>query len=279
MIIDFHTHIFTHGVKERREEYCSHDACFGMLYSKPNAKLCTAEELLNGMDERGIAKSVILNIGWVSHELCIKSNDYILESAAKYPGRLIGFCSIQPSDPENALKELDRCRQAGAKGIGELRPDVQGFDLRNTGLMRPLVDYASENNMTMLLHSSEPVGHEYAGKGSVSPASLYGFVSSYPELKVVLAHLGGGLAFYESMPEVARSLSNTFYDTAAAPFLYRSEVYNALMSITGSKKLLFGSDWPLMDPVKVVTHIESANLSEAEKQDILHLNAERLLSA
>src|SRR4030042_5567793 len=97
MIVDFHTHVVPPGIKERRDEYLGRDACFSLLYAEPEAKLVTAEELITAMDEHEIDKSVILNLGWVSHELCVETNDYILESVARYPGRLIGFCAIQPS--------------------------------------------------------------------------------------------------------------------------------------------------------------------------------------
>src|SRR4030043_1783265 len=97
VIIDFHTHVIPPYVKERRADYISRDYRFSLLYSQPKAKLVTAEETVAALDEYGIDKAVILNLGWQSHELCIETNDYILESVTKHPGRLIGFCTIQPS--------------------------------------------------------------------------------------------------------------------------------------------------------------------------------------
>ncbi len=130
MIIDFHTHVVPPGIKERRDKYLGRDACFSLLYAEPKAKLITAKELITAMDEYEINRSVILNLGWTSHELCVETNDYILESISRYPERLIGFCAIQPLAKDKAIKELERCAQNGAKGIGEMRPDVQGFDLK-----------------------------------------------------------------------------------------------------------------------------------------------------
>src|SRR4030043_244801 len=128
MIIDFHTHVVPPRIKERRDEYLGRDACFSLLYAEPEAKLITAEELITAMDEYEIDKSVILNLGWVSHELCVETNDYILEAIARYPKRLIGFCAIQPLAGDKALKELERCALNGVKGVGGMRPDVQGVD-------------------------------------------------------------------------------------------------------------------------------------------------------
>ena len=48
---------------------------------------------------------MVLNIGWCSNELCRETNDYIMESVARYPDRLIGFCAVQPGEPDAALRE------------------------------------------------------------------------------------------------------------------------------------------------------------------------------
>lgn len=109
-MIDFHTHVVSPRMKERREEYAGRDACFSLLYSQPKAKLATAEELIASMDEFGVDKSVILGLGLVSHELCVEVNDHILESIARYPRRLIGFCTVQPNAGDKALREMElRC--------------------------------------------------------------------------------------------------------------------------------------------------------------------------
>src|SRR4030042_1423804 len=136
VIIDFHTHIASPQIKARRAEYAVRDACFYLLYSQPKARLVTAEEVIGDMDECGIDKSVILNLGWQSHEMCVETNDYILESLAKYPQRLIGFCAIQPLAGDKAIREIERCAQNGAKGIGEIRPDIQGFDFKDSAIMK-----------------------------------------------------------------------------------------------------------------------------------------------
>jgi len=103
VIIDFHTHIFPPWLRERRDEYAKSDPCFSLLYSQPKARMATAEELVASMDEAGIDLSVVLNAGWVSHELCVKTNDYILDSVSRYPTRLVGFCAIQPRAEDAAI--------------------------------------------------------------------------------------------------------------------------------------------------------------------------------
>ena len=200
MVIDFHTHVFPPRMKNNRDKYVDADPCFATLYAKKDAKLATAEELIASMDEVGIDISVITNVGWTTHEMCVETNDYILESIARYTDRLIGFATVLPQAQEAAIAELERCAKEGIKGIGEIRPDTQLIDLTDEGIMAPFVEALCRHNLILLTHASEPVGHEYPGKGAVTPEMLYPFITRFPDLTIVCAHWGGGLPFYALMP-------------------------------------------------------------------------------
>jgi len=276
MIIDFHTHVFPPQIKKNRSKYIDSDPCFAILYSEKNTKLTTADELIDSMDKEGVDISVIVNIGWVTHELCVETNDYILESVARYPERLIGFCSVQPNSYEAAVAEIERCAKGGMRGVGEIRPDMQLFDLRDE-LMIPIIEILRKRKLILLTHASEPVGHRYPGKGIITPAMLYPFIASFPDLTVVCAHWGGGLPFYALMPEVKQAMRNVFFDTAASPYLYSPQVYNQVISLVGSDRILFGSDYPVMTPGRLLKEINSLDLPEETKNLILSGNAQRLL--
>jgi uncharacterized protein len=277
MIIDFHTHIFPERLIRDRSEYCHRDLCFAELYSNEKAKLATVDDLLREMDVCGIDKSVVLNIGWENNDICIETNDYILESQSRYPDRIIGFCTLQPNAGDKAVKELERCIRGGARGIGEMRPDKQDFDLSGNHALADIVDIMVKNNIIFLLHSSEPIGHIYDGKGEVTPDKLYSFILKYPEINIVCAHWGGGLPFYALMPEVDISLKNVYFDTAASPFLYKPEIIGHVSAITGAGKILFGSDYPLMSPRKVISYIDSIEIKADDRMKILGENASKLL--
>ena len=279
MIVDFHTHIFPPGIRDNRESYSGRDPCFDVLYANPKAKIATAEDIVHNMDEEGIDVSVVLNIGWSNHELCVETNDYIMEAIARYPERLVGFCAVQPLAGDRAVKELERCVRGGIRGIGELRCDTQGFDLAATNMMSPIVDTALRNGLILLTHSSEPVGHSYPGKGHIGPAILYRFVQAFPEATIVLAHWGGGLPFYALMPEVRKALANVYFDTAASPFLYQDAIFEHVTQIIGADRVIFGSDFPLITQGRIVKSVRSSNLTEEAKRLILGDNAQRILAA
>jgi hypothetical protein len=278
MIVDFHTHILPPGLRGNRGRYLGSDTSFDLLYNDPKAKISTAEELIANMDKESINVSVVLNIGWSSHELCRETNDYIMEAIARYPRRLVGFCAVQPLAGEKAIVELERCVKSGVKGIGELRCDTQGFDFADKAIMDAIAQVAMKHRLIILTHASEPVGHSYSGKGNITPGLLYSFITNYPELTLVCAHWGGGLPFYALMPEVAKALSNVYFDTAASPWLYRDEIFKHVTEILGAEKVLYGSDYPLMKQSKLVKSIRALSLSEESKSMILGGNAQRLLS-
>ena len=277
MIIDFHTHIFSPRIKKDPAGYIARDPCFATLYSSPKAKIATADELVAAMDRDGVDISVVLNIGWTTPELCIETNDYILESVARFPKRLVGFGAIQPRYMDAALAEIERCAAGGLKGVGELRPDVQAFDITNKALMTPLVEALVKHKQILLTHASEPVGHQYPGKGTVTPDILYRFITAFPQLTVVCAHWGGGLPLFALMPEVKKALGNVYFDTAASPFLYSPRIYPQVVSLVGADKILFGSDYPLMPSTRLLTEIKSLGLDGETEGLILGGNAQRLL--
>jgi predicted TIM-barrel fold metal-dependent hydrolase len=277
MIIDFHTHVFPPHIRKNRNKYIDSDPCFAILYSNPKAKMATADELVASMDKEGIDVSVIVNIGWTTHELCVETNDYILESIARYPERLVGFCAVQPNSYDATIAEIERCAQAGIRGVGEMRPDIQLFDFGDEIFMAPFIETMAKHKLILLTHASEPVGHTYPGKGAITPEMLYPFITSFPNLTIVCSHWGGGLPFYALMPEVKQAMTNVFFDTAASPFLYTPEVYTQVVQLVGGDKVLFGTDYPLLAQSQLLNEIRSLNLPEETKDLILSGNARRLL--
>jgi len=278
LIVDFHVHIFPPEVCRGRDEYRCRDRHFEALYASGKAKLITAEELIRAMDASGVDSAVTLNFGWSTPDLCQETNDYILDAARRYPGRLIPFCTVQPKSGLLARREIERCRAAGAQGIGELMPDAQEFDLGDRDVMREVAEAAKEAGIPVLTHASEPVGHAYPGKGKTTPDLLVRFVQNFPDLTVVLAHLGGGLPFYALMPEVSKALKNVYFDTAAQPFLYQPAVYRLLAELVGADKVLFGSDYPLLGFKRYIKEISALDLTDHCRELILGGNALQLLA-
>jgi predicted TIM-barrel fold metal-dependent hydrolase len=276
MIIDFHTHITPPHIIQNRDKYLTRDIWFEELYGHPQARLVTADELIAEMDRSGVQKSVTFGFGWRDAGLLREANDYVIDAVRRYPDRLIGFGIVNPACSEAAVQELERCAAHGLRGVGELMPNGQGFSLDDERAMRPVVEVAVAHGMPILSHTSEPVGHFYPGKGTVNPDVVYRFVELFPDATLVCAHWGGGLPFYELMPEVMRRLRKVYYDTAASLFLYRDKIF-FLAGTLMPEKILFATDYPLIGQRKMHARLVLAGLPRATLNKIQGGNAARLL--
>ena len=275
VIVDFHTHIFPPQVRDQRQEYLRRDATFAEIYAEPRAKIAGADDLLRSMDEAGVDVSVALGIAWWEQELCRLHNDYLLEAAAGSGRRIVPFCTVNPADA-GAEAEVERCVAAGARGLGELRPDSQSWELAGAAGDR-LAALARRHGLILLFHVTEPLGHQYRGKQGGGLAAFYEFVVRHPEVVTVGAHLAGGLPLYASMPEVRDSLAHLHLDTAAQPLLYDRAVYDDLGRHLGLERLLLGSDYPLIGQGRQIDEIRSAVPDVGSQRLILGENARRLL--
>jgi len=277
MIIDFHTHLFPPSFREQRNRLVHEDPAFEAIYRSPHARLASAEDLIQAMDEAAVQRSVVFGFPWEKGELYVRHNDYILESIQRYPDRLIGFCAFSPLSP-GAAGEAERCLDQGLSGVGELAVYGSGLTGNVVQALNETMDLCARRHAPFLLHTNEPVGHPYPGKTPNTLKQIYDFVNTYPANRIVLAHWGGGLLFYGLMKkEVKESLHNVWFDTAASPFLYTPDIYRIAGEIIGFEKILFGSDYPLIRPDRYFQEMASAGLTPEQADQIKGLNAARLL--
>mmetsp|Transcript_2237 Transcript_2237/g.1462 ORF Transcript_2237/g.1462 Transcript_2237/m.1462 type:complete len:142 (+) Transcript_2237:184-609(+) len=141
------------------------------------------------------------------------------------------------------------------------------------------MELCREKGLPVMIHTNEPIGHIYPGKTPVTLKQIYDMVKLFTENKIVLAHWGGGIFFFNlCKKEVKEIFKNVYFDTAASPFLYDRKIYKAAVEIIGSNKILFGSDYPLLTPARYFTEIKEAWLKKEDKDNICGINAASLLS-
>lgn len=250
---------------------------FKILYRSPESRMVGIEDLLSSMDRESIHKSVIFGFPWKKQEYFQRHNDYIIESVEKAPDRLVGFCCFDILS-QGIAEEVERCLKLGLSGVGELALYGIDFTPEIISDMKDIMDLCAEKNAPVLIHTNEPVGHQYPGKQPLTLARIYDLIKLYPENRIILAHWGGGLFFFSLMKkEVKDTLKNTWFDTAASPYLYKPEIYKIACSIIGSEKILFGSDYPLLPPARYFKEMEKAGLQEDFLKNIKGENAIQLL--
>lgn len=278
MIIDFHTHIFPAFFRNERQALFSDEPAFETLYRSPQAKIVGAKELLRSMDEDEVHKSVIFGFPWENPENYRRHNDYVIESVERYPERFIGFCCFSPLSAW-APREAERCLNWGLSGVGELAVYGTGLSYRIVDALKEVMAVCLQFDVPFLLHTNEPVGHDYAGKTPMTLRQIYGLLKAFPINRIVLGHWGGGILFYGLMKkEVKEVFKNVWFDTAASPYLYSPEIYRIAGMAVGFDKILFGSDYPLLKPKRYFKELETAGLTARSMDMVKGLNAEKLLS-
>ncbi len=261
MVIDCHTHIFPSSICEDRGPYLTLDPGFRILYSSPRANLVEAKALLGEMDRCGVDQAVVLGFPWSDPDLVRRHNDYVGEAASRSGGRLLSFVCVDPRI-SSAAGEVERCLRAGMRGVGELAFYADPLDGRVIEALAPIASSCRVHEAPIMLHANEPVGHDYPGKAEVPLGTLYGLIRAFPENRFILAHWGGGLFVYELLKREAQEvLSRVAYDTAASPFLYDPAVYAVALRIVGPRRILFGSDFPLISPERYFVEMAGARLS------------------
>jgi predicted TIM-barrel fold metal-dependent hydrolase len=128
-----------------------------------------------------------------------------------------------------------------------------------------------------MFHVSEPIGHDYPGKGTSTPARLLKVLETFPDLRVVAAHWGGGMPFYELMPEVRTAAINLAYDSAASTYLYEHRVFETVIELVGHDRVLFASDYPLLKQAPLLNRLrQRPGLSDFALASVLGENAVRI---
>ncbi|PIP59556.1 MAG: amidohydrolase [Verrucomicrobia bacterium CG_4_10_14_3_um_filter_43_23] len=291
MIIDSHIH---HYPKDIVDDPCRwadehNEPHWGNLVCHQGEKRAlqgwaSHEKLFHDMDTAGVSRVVLLGWYWQNFENCVWQNNHHIAWVKENPERFIGFMAVQPLVGNKALEDCKRCYDLGLRGIGEVFPAAQGFKLENPTWVK-IVEWAIENEIPINMHVSEPVGHHYPGKIDFPLVEIQRFVQRYPELKLILAHWGGLLPFFELNKACAKDFKHVYYDTAASPLLYDKRVFKAVVDLVGPEKILFGSDYPLClypkkqtepDFITFIDEIKSTPLSAEELDYIFYKNAQKL---
>ena len=296
-IWDAHVHLFPPEVYHNWDKYAALDPWFAALTREPEKPTQTAEawanleQALETADRAGIQGLVMQGWYWNDPGLMVMHNDYMARGIAQYPDRLRGFASINPKFGAAAIREVERCVSLGFSGVGELGPGGNGYDFQDSDLM-DLLECCQHYRLPVCIHCGEAIGHDYPGRDKTPLGPILEIVQRFPDLVLILAHLGGGVPFYEMNPRIQRLFQNVYYDTAANPLLYHIRSIRAVMEMAGPGKLLYGSDFPLllyprrcreMDFSLFLTDIrEKAGLSEEELHrflsgnlcDLLHIRAD-----
>lgn len=275
-IIDSHVHIYPEFLRQERQKIAEREPWFALLSSSKVQKWGTEEELVAAMDASGVESALATTFAFRDQGLCREMNDYLLDAARRFPGRILPLAVVSPARV-GAIEEAERALDAGAFGIGELFPDGQSFALSDTLRLRDICALCEERNKFIMFHTAEQAGHQYAGKGRFGAREAADFCRKFPMTRVIFAHFGGGLWAFEAMPEMRLLLQNARYDTAAWPWLYGPEILDAIFAIGAGDKIFFGSDWPILGAARYEELASRTKLTEENKAKLFGGNLREFL--
>lgn len=273
--VDAHVHLFPPDFINRRDDLIARDPWFGEAFASPRSRMIGEDTLLTSMERADFALSVVVGWPWLDQGLCREHNAYLADVARRHSERIAWLGIVNPA-LYDAPAEIERAVKDGAVGIGEVNADAQRFDWAEPASVAYALETVQSVDVPVMIHTSEPVGHSYPGKGTATPERLVKTLEAFPEVRIVMAHWGGGLPFYELMPEIRGLARNVVYDTSASTYLYDFSVFPVLERIIGADRILFGSDFPVLAQRRFLARVMDSGLCDDALPAVLAGNARRV---
>ncbi len=256
--IDFHAHIFPDKIAVKAS------ANVGAFYNIPMNYDGKVSTLLQLGDLGKIDCFVVHSVATVPEQV-ENINNFIISTVKKHAGKFIGFATIHP-DYHNIETEINRIITLGFKGI-KIHPDFQRFEINSIKACK--IYEIIEGRLPILIHTGD-YRYEYS-----KPDRLAQILDMFPRLDVIGAHFGG----WSEWDIAARTLSgkNIYVDTSSSLYALTPQKARQLINAFGIDYTLFGSDYPMWNPVNEIDLLEKISLTYEETEKIMFKNAERLL--
>ncbi len=296
----------------------------GQVLSHSVPELFDIEAHLRFMDAAGIDKAVISMAGSITHEETGVINDAYAALVKKWPDRFVALASCVPCKAEQSVRELERA--IGGLGLSGVCIDysVDGHALDSKALW-PFYDCASQLGVPVFVHiagtrpgfeglqSSDfnlwtTLGTMVVDQTATVRVILSGVMTDFPDLQLVIAHMGGGIAANKDRftkylklwgeriwtelggTPPAKEPLDEYFEACFARMYFDLAGYEggmnalrcALVSIAPSR-LLFGTDYPFNftdipgEVRQYVANIRAIGLSQEATEGVLAGNAARLL--
>jgi predicted TIM-barrel fold metal-dependent hydrolase len=200
------------------------------------------------------------------------SNDEVAEWIRLHPNRFAGLATVDLDRPMAAVRELRRRIGAGFVGL-RVVPwlwNAPPTDRRYYPLFAECVESAVPF-CTQVGHTG-PLRPSETGR----PIPYIDQVAlDFPELVIVCGHVG--YPWTEEMVAVARKHENVYIDTSAYTIKrLPQELIRFMKTRTGQRKVLFGTNYPMIAPAHALAGLDELGLDDGARQDFLHGNAERV---
>jgi predicted TIM-barrel fold metal-dependent hydrolase len=203
-------------------------------------------------------------------------NDRLLQLAEDSGGFFFPVCSVHPADGRSALEEIDRVAAGGAAWL-KLHPNNQHFDVADPAVA-DVVKKATDHGLPVLFDAYSPWDADQPGK-------FVNLALALPDARLILAHAHGPgfpqLLVYDIVGRYPGWPRNVWIDISVTGLLFAggpfAEQFTWVLRKVGTDRVVFGSDFPLDDPLAAAGAVVELGFTDAEQAAILHDNAATLL--
>lgn len=207
-------------------------------------------------------------------------NEEIAEAAAENSDMMIAFASIDPHKGKAGLQEARRLLETYAIGGFKFHPTAQGF-FPNDPMAYPLYELIAEHRLPAIFHSGHSgIGTGMRGGGGfrlkyANPIHLDDVAVDFPDMKIIIAH--PSWPWQDEALSVCLHKPNVYIDLSGwSPKYFPKQLVQYANTLL-KKKMLFGSDFPMISPERWMKDFHEAGFREEVKPLILKENAIRLL--
>jgi len=239
--------------------------------------------------------------------LAIVANDRLAEVVRRHPTRYAALASFAPQDPRRAVQEMERAIKT-LRFNGFIVNSHTNNEYLDQPRYWPILEAAEDLDAPLYIHPRAPSdgmaapfrdyrlesaawGYGVETGTHAVRLMLSGVLDRFPKLKIVIGHMGEGLPFWMWRLDFmgapgARAAGRTNQ-------LKPSEYFQRNFAITtsgvedplalrycidriGIDRIMWAIDYPYQPTAPAVAFIESAPISETDREKIAHKNAERL---